>query len=327
NSIGAEGIARSQRQARLTILLAAVMWSTSALFAKANFFHAWPIDGFLPQRGLLLVFWRAVFATLVLAPLVRRPRWTWKLIPAGLIFLAMNVTYLSAMVRTSAANAIWLQNTAPLWVFLVGTTLLGDPVDRRDWLQLACIAAGLGVIFAFELRGGQPTGVLWGVAAGATYAGVVLSLRWLRTEDSAWLVAFNHGFTALALAPYVASTGVWPAGWQWPLLVAFGMLQMGLPYLLFARGLRWLAAHEAAGIVLLEPLLVPLWALVWNDRPAWWTLAGGGLIFIGLVSRYLRAAGKPTRPPDAPLSGDHAATSLLDKPAVPPEAGKPTQRP
>jgi drug/metabolite transporter (DMT)-like permease len=208
----------------------------------------------------------------------------------------MNITYLSAMVRTTAANAIWLQNTAPLWVFLFGTTVLRDPIHPRDWLQLGFIAAGLAVILSFELQAADPTGVLWGLGAGVTYAGVVLSLRWLRGEDAAWLVAVNHGFTALALLPYVLLTGPAPTALQLVVLAGFGALQMGIPYMLFARSVRALPAHEATGIVLLEPILMPTWVwLVGVETPKWWTSVGGALIFLGLVARYLRTANSASR--------------------------------
>jgi drug/metabolite transporter (DMT)-like permease len=75
---------------------------------------------------------------------------------------------------------------------------------------------------------------------------------------------------------------------QWLLLAGFGIAQMAVPYVLFAKSLKRIAGHEATGIGLVEPLLVPLWAyLAWGDRPAWWTMAGGGLILAGLAIRYL----------------------------------------
>ena len=280
--------ARLARRARWIILLAAVMWSTSGLFAKANVFAQWPETGLIPNRSVLLIFWRAVFATAVLLPFVRRPCWSWKLIPAALIFVVMNITFLSAMVRTTAANAIWLQNTAPLWVFLIGTTVLRDPIHPRDWLQLAFVLSGVAIILGFELPGNDPTGVLWGVAGGVMYAGVVLSLRWLRDIESAWLIAWNHAVTAVVLLPWVWSIGTTPTPVQFGFLVAFGALQMGIPYLLFASSVRTLPAHEAAGIVLLEPILVPVWVmLAWGEYPSWWTVVGGACIFAGLVVRYL----------------------------------------
>jgi drug/metabolite transporter (DMT)-like permease len=289
---------RRKRTARLTILIAAVLWSTSGFFAKATIFDNWPSDGWLPTRGLLLVFWRALFATAVLLPMVRRPTFTWKLAPMAIVFALMNVMYLSAMVRTTAANAIWLQNTAPIVVFVVGTTLLGDPIHRRDWPQMIFIALGLAFILTFELQ--QPAsssgdssfiGVIFGLASGVTYAGVVLSLRWLRGEDAAWLVAVNHAVTALVMLPFVLThTQYVPTLAQLGFLAAFGILQMGVPYLLFARAVRVLPGHEAAGIVLLEPLLMPLWVwLAWDEVPRWWTFVGALFIFTGLMIRYFPA--------------------------------------
>src|SRR6267378_2637775 len=87
---------------RLWVVLAAVMWSSSGLFAKSPVFHDWPPE----VRGALLAFWRAAFAGLLVLPAVRRPRWSPKLLPMALAFTCMNVTYLSAMALTTAANAI-----------------------------------------------------------------------------------------------------------------------------------------------------------------------------------------------------------------------------
>jgi drug/metabolite transporter (DMT)-like permease len=277
---------------RICILAAAVLWSLGGVLAKADAFHEWPSE----SRGLVLAFWRATFAGLALLPAVRRPRWRPALVPMVASFTVMNVAYLSAVVWTTAANAIWLQSTAPLWVCLIGVALLGERLDRRDLVPLACGAAGVGLILWCELRGlataelrREHLGVLLGLVAGVTYAAVVLCLRRLRDEDSAWLVAVNHLAAAAAMGPFVFALGIWPSGWQWPLLAALGVVQMGLPYLLFARGLRHIGSQEAAGIALLEPVLMPLWVLlIGQEQPAWWSLAGGGLILVGLAWRYGR---------------------------------------
>ena len=110
------------------VVVAAVLWSSSGLFAKAPTFADWPAD----QRGVLLAFWRALFAGLLLLPFVRRPRWDMRLVPLCLTFAAMNLAYLSAMTLTTAANAIWLQSTAPWWVFLVGVVVLRQPFARAS---------------------------------------------------------------------------------------------------------------------------------------------------------------------------------------------------
>lgn len=266
--------------ARWLVLIAALLWSTSGFFVKAPHLQGWP--------GPVLAFWRAAFACLILWPLVRRPQWNWKLIPAAACFAAMNYTYLTAMATGSAANAIWLQCTAPVWVLLVGVFVFKERAIGLDWLLVAFAAAGVAIILYYESRGESLSAVLWGLASGVFYAGVVLSLRQLRDLESAWIVALNHLVTAAVLAPLAFRSTYFPSDMQWALLCGLGMLQMGLPYVLFARGLKSIPGHEATGIGLLEPLLVPLWVyLAWGDLPAWWTMAGGGLILVALFIRYL----------------------------------------
>ncbi|MCE9548636.1 MAG: DMT family transporter [Planctomycetia bacterium] len=289
----------SPNRGRLLIVLSAVLWSTSGLFAQAPIFDNWPLE----LRGTLLAFWRTAFAALVLLPLVRRPRWRWGLVPFGLTFLAMNVTVVNSLVLTSAANAIWLQYTAPLWVFVVSALWLREWITR-DWLQLACGMAGVGLILGFGLAAphrsaNESLGVVYGLLSGIFFGGVVLSLRLLRQEDSAWLACFCHGVTAFGLLPAVVNHHIWPSGSQWFWLAGFGVFQMGLPYLIFAQGLRSIQSHKAAGISLIEPLLVPLWVwLAWHQSatykaPQWWTFVGGALILVGLALQYARL--KPAR--------------------------------
>lgn len=208
----------------------------------------------------------------------------------------MNVTFLSSMVLTTGANAIWLQNTAPAWVFLGGVVLLRERPSARDWILLLFALLGVCVILFFESRGQSVMGVLLGLLAGIFYGLVILFLRLLRNHDSFWLITLNHLVTAVVLLPFVVSQHDWPIGIQWPYLIGFGVLQMGVPYVFFARGLRRVAGHEAAGIALLEPLLVPVWVWVaWHGTPsytppAWWTFVGGGLILAGLLLRYTKTS-------------------------------------
>jgi drug/metabolite transporter (DMT)-like permease len=204
------------------------------------------------------------------------------------------------MTFTTAANTIWLQNTAPAWVLVLGVLLLGESLNRRNLLLIGFGMLGVATILIAELTwgeyGGAPTdqsrfGVLLGIGSGLFYATVVLFLRGMRTEDSAWLVVVNMFVTAAAIAPYVAylaiNHNIYPSALQLAVLAGFGIFQLGLPYLLFARGLRLVSSQEAAGITLLEPVLVPIWVFAaWGESPAWWTLLGGGLILSGLVIRY-----------------------------------------
>lgn len=288
--------ALSAAQGRWLVAAAAILWSSSGLFAKSHLFDDWS-----PQsRGPQLAFWRALFAGLWLLPLVRtRPRslpWR-RMTPMMLAFGGMNLTYLTAMTLSTAANAIWLQSTAPWWVFVLGLLVWGQRLERREAAPLALGAAGVGLILAIELwpltRGVETSrlasvGVGCGLASGLCYAVVVLSLRSLRQVDSVTLVVANNLASATLLSSFVLLGGAWPSPVQLAVLAVFGLVQIALPYWLFARGLRSVGSQEAAGIGLLEPVLLPLWVwLAWGETPAWWTLAGGSLILAGLVIRYV----------------------------------------
>lgn len=265
---------------RLLILAAVVLWSSSGWFVRNPLFHSWPQE----NLGLVLAFWRALFAGLLILPFARRPRWRPGLVPLVMSFALMNGTYLSAMTKTTAANAIWLQYTAPMWVFLFGLAV-GERVRRDDLILLVFGMLGVGTILGFELQGEQLSGVGLGLLAGMFYAGVVLSMRRLSGENPAWLISLSLLLTSAVMAPFVVRLGTWPSGGQFAMLACFGLFQMGLPYVLFVRGLRGVSSLEASGIGLLEPILLPLWILG-DEVPKWWTLVGGALILVGLAVRY-----------------------------------------
>jgi drug/metabolite transporter (DMT)-like permease len=290
---------------RLWALAAALLWSTGGLFAKLPVWGDWPLEA----QGPLFAFWRALFASLVLVPMIRRPRFRVHLVPLTLVFTFMNVTYLVALTRTTAANAIWLQSTAPWWVFLLSVLVLREPIVRRDLVPLGFGLLGVGTILFFEVQGQARFGVACGLASGIGYALVLMFMRRLRSLNSAWLVALNHAVAALALLPWVIYVGRWPSPGQLLVLVGFGALQMGIPYTFMLRALRSISTQEAAAIALIEPVLNPLWVFVLGlETPAWWSVVGAALILIGLVLRYVvwglltrEAAYRRQVPPIPPL--------------------------
>lgn len=278
------------------VAASAVLWSTSAFFARSPLFDVWAVE----VKGAVIAFWRACFALVLLVPLIRRPSWRWAMLPMTLCFAAMNWTYLTALVGGPPANAIWLQNLAPVWVMLAAVMFMGEPTIRRDWWMLGFCISGVLLILVMEMlqpiRPGQAN-YWWApwlaILSGILYAGVVLSLRKLRDCDSAWLIALNHIVTAFAMFPLMLFSGAsWPVDGMWLLLIGIGVIQMGLPYFLFAQGLKSTPSHIASLITLLEPVLLPLWVHIARshepnyEAPHIWTWIGGGLILCGLAIRY-----------------------------------------
>jgi drug/metabolite transporter (DMT)-like permease len=281
---------REQWTGRLQIMLAALLWSTSGFFAKAPWFDAWPED----VRGIMLAFWRSFFAALVLVPMIRKPNWQWPMLPMLVCFPLMVWSFMTAMVHGPAANAIWLQYLSPVWVLLGGVFLLKEKVTMGDMRMFVFCLGGVTLILAMEMwRGSDLLATGMGILSGITFAGVVISMRLMRQADPAWLITLNHAATALLLAPWVWQREEQIAASSYVALGLFGVFQMSVPYVIFARGLRCVSSPEASVLTLIEPILVPIWVyMAWHHHPSyqapqWWTWAGGGLILFGLLTRYL----------------------------------------
>jgi drug/metabolite transporter (DMT)-like permease len=194
----------------------------------------------------------------------------------------------TGLTRTSTAAASFLQYTSTVWVFLFGWFALKERAHRGNMVALLCAIAGIlwiGLSEGDQLHAG---GNLLALGSGLAYAGVILSLRWLRDEDSAWLTFLNHLVSGLVLLPLVLPRGLELSAVQWLLIALLGIVQMGLPYVLAARGVGLVTVQEAALLLLLEPILNPLWVwLCWGESASLSTLCGGGLILGGLAVRYL----------------------------------------
>jgi drug/metabolite transporter (DMT)-like permease len=276
--------------ARLCIVLAALLWSTSGAFTKILRENTGLGLNEPPIDPLVIAFGRVFFAGVVLLPLVRQRDLSFR--PAlwltGLSFAAMNASFVSALALGSAANAILLQYTAPMWMYLVCVWVLREPADRRGAVALVIGLAGIAVIVAGGWAGGSLPVIALALCSGMAYAGVLIGLRVQRDASSRWLTVFNHLFGAAALLPFVWRSP-WPSGPQIGVLIVYGAVQMGLPYWLVARGLRRVSPQEAGTLTLLEPLLNPLWAYLVSpdtEKPSIYTLAGGACIVGALVWRY-----------------------------------------
>jgi drug/metabolite transporter (DMT)-like permease len=282
--------APSLRQARLCILLAALLWSTSGAFTKILRENT-ALGLNEPAIGpLSIAFWRVLFAAAVLLPLVRRRDLSFR--PAlwltGLSFAAMNALFVSAMALGSAANAILLQYTAPMWMYLICVWVLREPADRRGAVALVIGLVGMAVIVWGGWAGEQLPVVALALGSGMAYAGLMIGLRVQRNASPRWLTAFNHLFSALVLVPFVWRMPL-PSGPQFGVLFVYGAVQMSLPYWLVARGLRRVSPQEAGTLTLIEPLLNPVWAYLVSpetEAPSIYTLAGGACIIGALVWRY-----------------------------------------
>jgi drug/metabolite transporter, DME family len=268
-------------KARLLLVSAAVLFSTGGAAIKWTTLTAWQVAG---MRSLI-----AAIALLIFLPDARR-HWSRRNWLVGVVYAMTLVLFVTANKLTTAANAIFLQAAAPLYILLAAPWLLREHIRRDDMPFMAVVAAGMA---AFFVGVDVPAASAPNPSAGNI---AVMGLRAVaRAEPSATLntiVSGNIVAAAMCLPLGLPITGA--VAFDWAALIWLGVFQIGLAYLCLSAGVRHVTALEASLLLLAEPVLNPVWAwLAHGERPGAWPLAGGALIVAATTVRAVRAPSRP----------------------------------
>jgi drug/metabolite transporter (DMT)-like permease len=269
----------SRTTARLQLAAAAALFSTGGAAVKAADLSAWQIAGF--RSGI------AALALLLVTTEARRG-WSRRAVVVGVAYAACLTLFVLANRLTTSANTIFLQSTAPLYLVVLGPWLLKEPVRRQDLGFMAAVGAGLVLFFVGveppAVTAPEPVrGNVMAVASGFFWALTVCGLRWMGAgggaRGSATAAVVSGNITAFLVAlPFALPVGSHSAA-DWGIVAYLGIFQIALAYLFVTRALAVIPALEASLILLVEPVLNPVWAwLVHGERPGPWALLGGGVI-------------------------------------------------
>jgi drug/metabolite transporter (DMT)-like permease len=258
---------------------ASLFWSLAGVLFK---YVEWPGLAAAAGRGLIA-------GTFLLVVCWRSLRFTWSPIQFGAATVYAVCTLLFALANkmTTAANAILLQYTAPVWAALLGAWVLHERPTKGDWLTVAVVLGGLSLFLYDGLQLGRMGGVLVALASGVAFAGMPVLLR--KQPEGATLEPVILGnFLAAAIGiPSLFSASALPAS-GWIALFLLGIVQLGFAYLLYARAIRHVTALEAVLIPVLEPVLNPLWVmLALGERPSALALAGGAIVLGAVTARAI----------------------------------------
>ena len=273
----------------ILLLLAALCWSLGGVLIKSI---DWP--------PMAIAGGRSAIAIPMILLCIGRPRFTFSRAQVGgaLGYAGTVVLFVFATRMTTAANAIFLQYTAPVYVALIGRWYLGERASRIDWLVIAVALAGIALFFLDRLTIAGLWGNILALGSGLAFALVALFLRKEKAGSPIASIVLGNVIVAVAGAPFMFQAPSLGEDGLWR-LVLLGTVQLGLPYVLYATAIKQVSALEATLIPLLEPVLNPLWVmLALGERPGPWAIVGGLLVLSAVLGRGVMMM--RTRPPMIP---------------------------
>jgi len=284
--------------ARLRLLVVAALFSTGPTAIKACGLAPWQVAGFRSGTAALFLFLMLPDKRRLLTP---------RLWLVGVAFATTLICYAVASKLTTAANAIFLQSTFPVYLLLLSPLLLHEKVHKRDLLFLAAVMGGMALLLlghdATTAVASDPVrGNVLSLVSGLFWALTLLGLRWLERDVAAGgegyaqeAVVAGNALAFLACLPAALPLGATHLV-DWGIIAFLGVVQIGCAYLLLARAMGRVSALEAGLLLMLEPVLTPLWAwAVHGERPSRWALAGGAVILAAMIWRTVHDATR-TRP-------------------------------
>lgn len=274
----------------LFVIAAALLWSTGGLFIK-----------WTSISGLELSFGRSLLAAITVAIFTRHEGFRLNKVTAlaAVLYAALLLLFVLATKETTAANAIFLQYTAPVYLLIFEPLFYKEKFRRRDLITVTACVIGMSLFFVGKLRPQDVTGNLLALASGLCFACYFLLLRHKTARDVNRASSVIYGNLLLVLVAAPAGLKILPQLSRHDALsvVYLGVVQIGLAYTLFTVAMARGARSLDAGIVgYIEPVLNPVWVfLVIGERPGQWALIGGAIIVLAVMAHMFVAARRGRR--------------------------------
>lgn len=273
----------SQLPPVVLVLAAVLLWSTGGLFIKLTELDAFQVT-----------FFRSLFAAVTVAILTRKDGFRIDAfgIATSAVYAALLLLFVWATKKTTAANAIFLQYTAPIYILILGPFLIGERFRIRDLVTVAVVLAGMSLFFVGQLRLDDYQGNIAALFSGLFLGLYILLLRHPRAERLNPTVAVIYGNFLLAAITLPAGLRVLPALTMkdFAAVLFLGVIQIGISYILFIKGVRGgTRPLDASLIGFLEPLLNPVWVFIFvGEEPSKWAIAGGAIIVSAIALHTIR---------------------------------------
>ena len=275
-----------RRKAILFVILAAILWSTGGLMIKT-----------ISWSPLAILGGRSIFSSIVLLIYIHRipkkfTRWG---ILASVSHILTASLFVFATKLTTAANAIFLQYTAPVYIVILAAWFLHERPTRVDWFSMVIIFSGMFLFFGDKLSLDGLYGNILAVFSGITLAFMTVSMRAQKGGSPAESILLAHLFTAIAGFPFVLKEA-WTVT-NWLIILYLGVFQIGLSFVFFSAAIKHIPALEATLISTLEPVLNPIWVFLFiGEQPGLFALIGGVIVLSGVALNAISSSRSAVKP-------------------------------
>ena len=274
----------------ILVLIAVFLWSTGGLFIKLT-------DGQLDAYQV--TFFRSLFAAVTVLILTRKDGLKINAfgIFTSVIYAALLFLFVWATKKTTAANAIFLQYTAPIYILALAPFVIGEKFRLRDLVTVVIVLAGMSLFFVGQLRLEDYQGNIAALGSGVLLGLYIMLLRHPKADGFNPAIAVIYGNFLLALVTLPSGIDAVPVmgPMDWFAVTFLGIFQIGISYILFIKGVRGgTRPLDASLIGFIEPLLNPVWVFIFvGERPSQWALLGGAIIITAIAAHSIRQyAGK-----------------------------------
>lgn len=270
-------------KAIIALIIAAVLWSTGGMLIKLIDWNPVAIAGTRSGISAILMFFYILLFRKDIKPRRILSKGKYKWLGAAIYALTV-IGFVVANKLTAAANVIFLQYTAPIWVALLSGWLLKERVTKFDWSIIMIVIAGMGLFFVGDIQKGHMLGNFLSVLTGLFLAGVVLMLKMQKNSTAIEMTFLGNLLTFVVSLPFII--GPIPDLQSIIGLILLGIFQLGIAYILFSEAVLHVTALEAILIPVIEPLLSPIWVfLMIGEQPSFFAIIGGLIVLAAVVFR------------------------------------------
>ena len=263
----------------IQMVLCAVLWSIGGVFIKAVEMNAFVIAG---GRSLFAALAVIVYMVLTKQKFILSRD---TLVSGGLLSMVF-ICFVAANKYTTAANAIVLQYTAPIFVLIFTMIFLHKKPRRLDIAAVLLTLVGVVVFFLGSLEAGGMLGNALGVLAGMFMGGMFVAVGNTKGEEKMSGILLGHLFCAAIGLPFLAFTENTVNAKGVFFLVLLGVVQLGIPYILYALATNRCSAISCVVISAIEPILNPIWVAIFNKEIPSALSMISGLFLIAVITVY-----------------------------------------